>query len=68
MRNSKATCLIELRKDNVELKAILKRVKEDLLMRSEEDSEGFKVVDLSSSIWLQLNKVLERCKSSENFC
>jgi hypothetical protein len=40
-------------------KKIVALVKKDLLMRAEEDSDGCKVVDLSSSIWLKLNEVLE---------
>ena len=42
-----------------ELESILALVKKDLLMRAEEDSEGFKVVDLSSSIWIKLKEALE---------
>ena len=42
-----------------ELDSILALVKKDLLMRAEEDSEGFKVVDLSSSIWIKLKEALE---------
>jgi hypothetical protein len=41
-----------------ELESLLKRVSQDLLMRAELDTDGFKVVDLSSSIWINLKKAL----------
>jgi hypothetical protein len=34
-------------------------VKKDLLMRAEEDSDGCKVVNLSSFIWIKLKEALE---------
>jgi hypothetical protein len=52
----------EANKEIVLLRKILASVKKDLLMRSEEDSDGCKVVDLSSSIWITLNKALEKSK------
>jgi hypothetical protein len=42
-----------------ELDSLLKRVSQDLLMRAELDSDGFKVVDLSSSLWMQVKKALK---------
>lgn len=36
---------------------LLIKIKEDLLMRAEEDSNGVKVVDLSHSLWVQLKEV-----------
>ena len=42
-----------------ELEEVLKLVRKDLLMRAEEESDGCKVVDLSSFIWTRLNEVLE---------
>ena len=42
-----------------ELESLLKRVSKDLLMRAELDSDGFKVVDLSSSIWINLKEALK---------
>ena len=42
-----------------ELEKTLKVVKKDLLMRAEEDSEGCKVVELSSSVWIQLKEALK---------
>ena len=42
-----------------ELESLLKRVSQDLLMRAELDSDGFKVVDLSSSVWMQVKKALK---------
>jgi hypothetical protein len=38
---------------------IMKSIKADLLMRAVEDDKGSRVVDLSSSLWLQLNEVIE---------
>jgi hypothetical protein len=46
----------------VAMEQILALVKKDLLMRAEEDSDGCKVVDLSSSIWIKLNEALEESK------
>jgi len=43
-----------------ELKEVLKLAREDLLMRAEEDSNGLKVVGISSSIWTQLNEELKK--------
>ena len=42
-----------------ELEEVLTLVKKDLLMRAEEDSNGCKVVDLSSSIWINLTEALK---------
>ena len=42
-----------------ELEEVLTLVKKDLLMRAEEDSDGCKVVDLSSSIWIKLKEELK---------
>ena len=44
------------------LENLLKRIGQDLLMRAEVDIDGFKVVELSSSIWMNLKDVLEQCK------
>jgi hypothetical protein len=44
------------------LENLLKRIGQDLLMRAEVDSDGFKVVELSSSIWMKLKDVLEETK------
>jgi hypothetical protein len=41
------------------LRELLQRIKTDLLMRGDEDSDGCTVVDLSSSIWLELCKLAE---------
>jgi hypothetical protein len=45
-----------------ELELILNKVSRDLLMRAELDSDGCKVVDLSSSIWIKLNELLKETK------
>ena len=42
-----------------ELKNIVKRVSQDLLMRAAVDTDGFKVVELSSSIWIALKEALK---------
>ena len=42
-----------------ELEKELVLVHKDLLMRAEEDSQGYKVVDLSHSVWIQLKEALE---------
>jgi hypothetical protein len=42
-----------------ELEKVLVLVHKDLLMRAEEDSQGYKVVDLSHSVWIQLKEALE---------
>ena len=55
--------IIALRKQVKELEYVLKWVKKDLLIRAEEDNDGFKVVNLSSSLWITLNDVIkERVK------
>jgi hypothetical protein len=51
--------IVELRKANAELKKLLSLVKKDLLMRAEEDSDGCKVVNLSSFIWIKLKETLK---------
>jgi hypothetical protein len=51
--------LVELRKANAEFKKLLSLVKKDLLMRAEEDSDGCKVVNLSSFIWIKLKEALK---------
>ena len=38
---------------------LLARIKKDLLMRGEQDEDGVTVVDLSASIWEELNRLLE---------
>lgn len=43
----------------IELEDLLKLIKKDLLMRANEDDDGTKVVDLSSSIWIKINSLLE---------
>ena len=45
----------EFKKRIAELENVLKEVKKDLLMRAEQDSDGFKVVNISSSLWITLN-------------
>jgi hypothetical protein len=45
-----------------ELELILNKVSRDLLMRAEVDSDGCKVVDLSSSIWIKLKELLKEPK------
>ena len=51
---------IQYRADKIaELEKVLTLVKKDLLMRAEEDSDGCKVVDLSSSIWIKLKEALK---------
>ena len=45
-----------------ELENLLKRISHDLLMRAELDGDGFKVVDLSSSIWINLKDLLKEPK------
>jgi hypothetical protein len=42
-----------------ELESVLKLVHEELLMRSEEDSNGYKVVQISSSVWNLLKETLK---------
>jgi hypothetical protein len=44
----------------IELEDLLKLIKKDLLMRADEDDDGTKVVDISSSIWIKLNSILEQ--------
>jgi hypothetical protein len=51
--------IVELRKANAELEKLLSLVKKDLLMRAEEDSDGCKVVNLSSFIWIKLKETLK---------
>ena len=51
--------IIALRKQVKELEYVLKWVKKDLLIRAEEDNDGFKVVNLSSSLWITLNDVIK---------
>jgi hypothetical protein len=51
--------LVELRNEKAELKKLLSLVKKDLLMRAEEDSDGCKVVNLSSFIWIKLKETLK---------
>ena len=46
-----------------ELEEVLTLIKKDLLMRAEEDSDGCKVVDLSSSIWIKLKEALKEQKN-----
>tara|TARA_R110000822_G_scaffold113715_1_gene244968 strand:+ start:200 stop:478 length:279 start_codon:yes stop_codon:yes gene_type:complete len=46
----------------VELEKLLKLIKKDLLMRAEEDEDGIKVVDLSSSIWIKIKEALKEPK------
>jgi hypothetical protein len=48
-----------LHKKIAELEYVLKCVKKDLLIRAEEDSDGFKIVNLSSSLWITLNDVIK---------
>ena len=50
---------VENKKRITELESLLKRVSQDLLMRAELDSDGFKVVDLSSSIWINLKEAIK---------
>jgi hypothetical protein len=54
--------LQQANKKIVAMEKILALVKKDLLMRAEEDSDGCKVVDLSSSIWIKLNEALKESK------
>ena len=56
---SQALIIIALRKQVKELEYVLKWVKKDLLIRAEEDSDGFKIVNLSSSLWITLNDVIK---------
>ena len=44
-------------KENEELKTLIKKIRSDLLMRSEEDETGCSVVDISSFIWDDINKI-----------
>jgi hypothetical protein len=46
-----------------DLELILNKVSRDLLMRAEVGSDGCKVVDLSSSIWIKLKELLKETKS-----
>lgn len=47
-------------KEIVELKKLLSKIRDDLLIRSEErDSEGMVVVNLGSSLWNRLNEVID---------
>jgi len=46
-----------LKEENKKIKDLLLKVKNDLLMRAETDSDGFKVVDLSSSIWEKVKEL-----------
>jgi len=38
---------------------LLQKIEKDLLMRSSKDSDGYSVVDLSNSIWIELKEALE---------
>jgi hypothetical protein len=49
----------------VELELILDKVRSDLLMRAEVDSDGYKVVNLSSSIWINLKEAIRVRGSSD---
>jgi hypothetical protein len=55
---SRSDTIIEYSIKIAELEEVLTLVKKDLLMRAEEDSDGYKVVDLSSSIWIKLKEAL----------
>ena len=57
-----ASLVIEMVKRIVELEKVLELVKKDLLMRAEEDEDGIKVVDLSSSIWIKIKEALKEPK------
>ena len=56
---SRSDTIIEYSNKIAELEEVLTLVKKDLLMRAEEDSNGCKVVDLSSSIWINLTEALK---------
>jgi hypothetical protein len=58
-RKADELIIIALRKQVKELEYVLKWVKKDLLIRAEEDNDGFKVVNLSSSLWITLNDVIK---------
>lgn len=64
--------IAELERENAELKArntlLLKRMEEmrdDLLMRAEIDSNGFKVVDCSSSVWRFFKEAIDQEKNDD---
>ena len=42
-----------------EMQVLLERIKRDLLLRGETDSEGVTAVNLSSGLWLRLKELLE---------
>jgi hypothetical protein len=42
-----------------EIESLLEHISKDLIMRAELDTDGFKVVNLSSSVWMQIKKALK---------
>jgi len=52
----------QLNQRNNELEILLEDVKSDLLMRSEKDSQGFDVVNLSGSIWHRIKKAAKQLR------
>ena len=47
------------------LTTMLKLLKKELLMRAEKDSEGVLAVNISSSVWYELNKTLKEQQDNE---
>lgn len=54
--------VLELSERIEELESLIKSIHSDLLERAEEDSEGFKVVDIGSSIWLRVKDEIKEDK------
>ena len=49
----------ELYTKAVEMELLLADIKEDLLLRSDKDSEDLDVVNISNSIWHRLKKIIK---------
>jgi hypothetical protein len=47
-----------LQEENEELKAVLKLLYKDLLMRAETEEDGCKVVPVGSSVWIKLKEAI----------
>tara|TARA_R110000744_G_scaffold379382_2_gene497251 strand:+ start:811 stop:996 length:186 start_codon:yes stop_codon:yes gene_type:complete len=55
---NKANEVGRLKERIAELEDLCTDIHKDLLMRAEEDSNGFKVVAVGSSVWLRLKRTL----------
>ncbi|MDB4311848.1 hypothetical protein N9937_00320 [bacterium] len=58
--NEKAiTDLYDLKDEHEALKLLCRKLREDLIMRGETDSDGCTVVDVSSTIWINFNEAIK---------